>query len=190
MAGATEQEFSRVNVMRLLNQASFDARNNGWVVHAEDDESITLAANDFEYTIPEDYCYISSLWLGDTQNGVVIYDQLIPAELWEPRLNGALPIIYFISPSFIVAGRTIKIVGQKRPKQYADEQQTIDTGMESFLRERTLYFLFRVLGAGLSDLARWRQTMSQQSWASSERFLLNNPQLFRQAPNSRYVPGR
>lgn len=183
-------EITKSQWMLFMRSASFDARNAGWLVHLENDESITLSSTAWEYEVPDGFSYISKIYLQETVNDTDVYVFEIPRSHWEPRLNGSTPVISFVTRNLLETDKKIKIVGQGRPNLLVSENDTIDLGMESFIRERTLYFAFRYLGAGLSELARWRQQMSQQAWQSSELFLQQHPQEFRVEPDSRLVLGR
>ncbi len=183
-------EISREEWMMLISSAGQDARSSGWLVQLEDDETLEIAANTWEYAVPDDFAYIYKIFQEDTANGTSVYDYEIDRGYWEIPINGGTPVIKFATRAPIITGRNLKIMGQGRPTIYTDENQTIDRGMESFIRERTLYFAFQILGAGLSELARWRQQMSTQTWQTSEIFLRNHPQEFLVMPSSIVVPGR
>lgn len=183
-------EISKAQWIAFMRTASMDARNAGWLLPAEDDESITIASNTYEYTVPTSFAYVDRLFTSETINNNTVYVNEVPGGHWEIRLNGGVPVFSFASLTQLDVGRTIKVIGQSRPTLYVEETQPIDGGMESFLRERALYFAFRFLGAGSSELAAWRRTMSTQSWQSSEMLLHRHPQEFREHPNAREVPGR
>lgn len=183
-------ELTKATWMLFFAAAGMDARSAGWLLHAEDNESVTVVANTWEYTVPAGFAYIEGLILSETLNGTTVYIQTIPQSHWSIRLNGGVPVFTFSLQHYLVTGRNIKVVGQTRPTIYTDENETIDRGMESFIRERALMFAFRRLGIGLSELARWRQQMATQSWQTSQLFLQNHPQEFRMAPSALIVPGR
>jgi hypothetical protein len=183
-------ELSKARWNAFLRSAAQDARSSGWFLHYEDDESLVVASNDFDYTVPDGFAYIDTIYLEETINGVSQYRTEIPQAHWEIRLDGGVPTIYFFTHSLLVVDKNLKIQGQARPTIYMNENEPIDGGMESFLRERAMYFAFRYLGAGLSELDRWRQQMSQQCWQTSEAMLARHPQEFRMRPNAREVPGR
>lgn len=183
-------EISRAQWLMFLRSASMDARNSGWFLPIEDDESLEVAATTYEYDIPAGFAFIEKLYIEETINGSDVYINTIPRNHWEIRTNGGNPVITFSTLSELTPGKNIKIVGQARPSVYTDENQTVDRGMESFIRERALYFAFRYLGAGLSELARWRQQMSIQAWQTSEAMLNSHPQEFRMRPDARSVDGR
>lgn len=183
-------EISLVNWLNLINSAARDARNNGWYLPLEDNESLTIAANDFNYAVPATFAAVEKLLMSETSNSTTVYVHEIPAHHWEIRTDGGVPVFEFNTITQLTVDATIKVVGQKRPTIYTLTSETVDPGMESFLRERALYFGFRFLGAGLSELSRWRQDMSKQCWATSEAFLLKHPQEFRMRPDVRVVDGR
>lgn len=183
-------EITKAIWLVFLRSASLDARNMGWLVPHEDDESILIAASTYEYTVPQEFAYIDSLLIEETVNGSAQYIERVPENYWEIRLNGGVPVLNFATISHLSVGKHIKVVGQKRPTVYTSADEPIDPGMESFLRERALYFAFRYVGAGSSELAGWRRTMSSQSFQTSEAILRRHPQEFRMNPNAVVVPGR
>ena len=87
-------------------------------------------------------------------------------------------------------GNTIKIIGQKRPTLYTGDGETIDTGLENVLLERTLYYAFQFVAAGGSEYAQWRQSEAALSRQESEMALSRAPQQFRMKPQSKIIPGR
>jgi hypothetical protein len=188
-----DPDYKQVQVghwVRLAKQASYDLRNRDFYIQAEDNESLTVTAGQYEYGVPADFAYIRKIEMSDTIDSATVYLDTIPDMHWEPRLNGAVPVIKFHSISSLIVGRSLKVIGQKRPTLYNSPSQQIDPGMESYLRERMLYFAFRLTGAGVSDLARWRQQMSMQSYADSDKMASYHPQEFRMDPEARLVPGR
>ena len=184
-------EISQAQMLTFIASAARDARHaGGWLVRLEDDESLTAASTTYEYAVPTGFAYISHLEIEETINGTAVYVNELPRSHWDVTLNGGVPVFKFNTITQLTPGKRIKVHGQQRPTIYTVATQTIDAGMESFIRERALYFVFRYLGAGLSELARWRQQMAIQSWQTSEMFLRRHPQEFRMLPNAIEVPGR
>lgn len=183
-------EISKSMWMQFFTSAGMDARSSGWYLHAEDDESLTVVANTWEYDVPAGFAYIEAILQESTVNGTSVYTDIVEKSYWDIRLNGSNPVITFNNLWVMDEGKKLKIIGQARPTVYTNENETIDRGMETFIRERALYFAFRFLGAGGSELARWRQQMSTQAWQTSEMMLQRHPQEFRMAPSARVVPGR
>ena len=178
-------------MLTFIASAARDARHAaGWLIRLEDDESLTVVSNTYEYTIPASFAYISHLEMEEIISGTSVYVQEIPRSHWDITINAGVPAFKFNTITQLTVGRRLKVHGQQRPTIYTVGTQTLDAGMESFLRERALYFVFRYLGAGLSELARWRQQMAIQSWQTSEMFLRRHPQEFRALPNAIEVPGR
>ena len=184
-------ELSAANLFIMVNSAARDARHTaGWLIRLEDDETLEAAENDWEYDVPASFAYIEKLLIEETVNSSSVYTTEIPRHTYEVRLNGGVPVFAFSSLQFLQPGKNIKVIGQKRATIYTATSNTIDPGMESFLRERTLYFAFRYMAAGLSELAAWRRQMSIQCWQTSEAFLRRHPQEFRMMPSAIEVPGR
>ena len=183
-------EISDANLLVMLNTAVRDARNSGWLIRLEDNESLEVAASTWEYSVPASFAYVEKLLLEEDISGTSVYIKQIPSAHWEVRLNGSVPVFTFKSDEFLVTGQNLKVVGQQRPTLYTVASETIDPGMESFLRERMLFYAFRYTGAGLSELARWRQSMATMAYQTSEGFLRRHPQEFRMLPSAVEVPGR
>lgn len=183
-------ELSAANWLSFIASAARDARSSGWLIYIEDDETTTVAASDYQYSVPSTFAYVNKLLLEETIDGNSVYVQEIPRSHWEIRYDGSAAVFEFNTLTSLTVGKKIKVIGQKRPTIYTAQSDTIDVGMESFLRERALYFGFRYLAAGRSEYAQWRQTMSQQCWVTSEDFLRRHPQEFRMMPSATVVPGR
>lgn len=183
-------ELSQAQWLTLVRSAAQDARSSGWMIPIEDSESITCVGNTFEYDIPTGFAYIDGLLIEETITGSSVYVRPVPNSHWEPRLNGGVAVFSFNTITELTVGKHIKVIGQARPSIYVNADQNIDAGMESFIRERALYFAFRYLGAGRSELAGYRQQMAQQAWTTSELFLKRHPQEFRVHPSAKEVPGR
>lgn len=133
----------------------------------------------------------------------------------------SVPVIVFDSRLYtFTAGDRLKVVGQKRPTEYALGADVIESGMESFIRERAIAYAARTLammpveghvaqaqategdtpssGARLASIlpgaeerrAARLMALSERCLANSERMLAYHPQEFRVKPNSRRVPTR
>lgn len=183
-------ELSKSNWTRFIGDAGIDARDSGWFLPMSDDTSITVTAQTYNYAVPAGFAYVDAILLGETINDTDIFLREVPANHWDIRLRDGVPNFELNTVTEMITGKPLKVIGQKRPGIYTTQADTLDSGMESFLRERALYFGFRFLGAGVSELSRWRQIMAQQAWATSEAFLKRHPQEFRMRPNAREVLGR
>jgi hypothetical protein len=130
------------------------------------------------------------------------YDYVIPRAYWRLKLQtggrntttaalGSRPQFVFNSDfvSF-TPGTPIQVIGQARPTIYTAETDTLDLGMESFLRERALTFASRFASMGGSAVANMRRAIGQEALALSEQFLRLHPAEFRVAPNSTRIKGR
>ncbi len=130
------------------------------------------------------------------------YDYVIPRAYWRVKLQsggrntttaalGSRPQFVFNSDFFsFTAGTPVQVVGQRRPTVYSAETETLDAGMESFLRERSLVFAARFASLGGSAVANMRRAIGQEALALSEQFLRLHPAEFRVAPNSTRIKGR
>jgi len=179
-------------LIKFLNDASRDARNEGWYVHKADDTSIVLADATYDYEIPAAFCSIYELWMEDIIGEGVFATPIQPA-LWTPELHSdAKSYIHFYSPFFEPdAGRDLKIKGQGRPSTYTVSLTgEIDANMESFLRERALSYAARFLASGGAEFSPVYDKLGDKAWAISERLLHSHPQQMRQRTNSKVIPGR
>lgn len=130
------------------------------------------------------------------------FDAIIPRAYWRIKIQsggrttttaarGSRPQFILNADYFDpVPGTPIQTVGQRRPTVYSAETDTLDAGMESFLRERTLVFACRFTSLGGSAIAAMRRAIGQEALALSEQFLRLHPQEFRVAPSSTRVRGR
>lgn len=189
-----DPRMERLDVDRLiffLNSAARDAANQGWYILEEEDESITLSANTYDYNVPANFAYIHELWIEDTsQSGV--FTEFVPYHHWALVLDGGVPKIRFDKNlAHLPTGKRVKVVGQRRPTtNYSVGATSIDTGMESFLRERSVAYAARFLAGGGPELQQWYSQLAAQSFAISQEMLSSHPQQFRLRSNARYVPTR
>jgi hypothetical protein len=84
----------------------------------------------------------------------------------------------------------MKVTGWKRPDTSYSVGDTIDPGLESFLRERAAAHALGYMAAGTGELDRYRQTFSEIKKRDSEEFLGRRPEQFKILPLARYVPER
>ena len=83
-----------------------------------------------------------------------------------------------------------RVYGWKRPTVYTAGGDTVDPGLESFLRERATAYALKYMAVGQSELDRSRIQMSELAMRDSEAFLSRQPQQYKIMPRARYVPGR
>lgn len=178
-------EISEANLLILINDAAQEASNSGWWIPIEDDESVTLANDDHEYNVPAGFAAIRELRLGADA------DTIIARHYWRLRLNGTVPVFAF-DPSWqnVYTAGEMKVTGWKRPNTSYALGNTIDPGLESFLRERAAAHALGYMAAGTSELDRYRQTFSEIKKRDSEELLGRRPEQFKILPLARYVPGR
>lgn len=183
-------QISRDKWLIFLKSAARDLDTAGWLIQADDDSTLVVAANTFVYAIPQPFAYIKELRLEDLIGVTSVFTRQVPTGHWTIRMQAGIPVILFYTLASLESGRKIQIVGQHRPTVYTNSADTIDPGCEAFLRERTLSYGARMAGAGVSELAKWRQVIAGTSDAKSERMLRLLPQEFRVNPSSIVVPGR
>lgn len=182
-------EVSASQQITFLNMAVDDIKSAGWLIYLEEDESLVEVANTYSFAVPADFAYINKILRQNTSTSTYDYD--LDVESWRLGLDGSAPTLFFDERRYQPSpGAKLKIVGQKRPTTYVLATETVDTGMESVLREGALYYAFQFVAAGRSEYASWRQVETQLAYARFQQLLSYAPQQFRQKPNSRYVPSR
>ena len=122
----TNAEVSAAQWMTFVNAAARDARTSGWLVRATDDISIAIASGTYEYSIPTTFAYIQTLYQEESLGSSSLYVQEVPRNHWDIRLNPStgVPEIYFTTLTYVVNGKHIRIIGQKRPTIYTSPSQT------------------------------------------------------------------
>jgi len=184
-------ELTTPQILLLLNQAVQWARNGGLLVPLEEDESLVEVANTYSFEVPASFAYINRIVRKNRSTGTYDGYNSFGPEAWRLGIDGSDPTLFFDEARYDPdAGNTLKVIGQKRPTVYTQGTDTIDTGLENILTERTLFYAFQFLAAGRSEYAVWRQQEAMIARAESELALARAPQQFRMKPNSRYVPGR
>lgn len=179
---------SQANYLSFINDALADLRSAGWVLPLEEDETTTLAATTFSYAVPATFVYILDVYQEGATAGV--YDDGIPRWKWRLGYDSAAAVIVFDSRRLTpTAVKKLKVVGQKRPPALAGGD-TVEPGMEGFLRERGVAYAAGYLAEGTSEFARERQRTSELAWQASELILSHQPAEYRIAPGSKAVPGR
>lgn len=179
---------SQGQLLEFINSAAWDAATNDWLVPL-DDVSLVTAADTYQYAVPANFQYIHDVWL---ESGTAdLYDRRVLRNQWRLLLVGATPTLYFDPDLFtIVATRNLKIVGHRRPTTEYTETSTIDTGLESFIRERAVAYAARNLARHGGQHAQQAGQLEQLAWQTSEALLQNRPEQYRLHVRSRLVPGR
>jgi hypothetical protein len=173
----------------LLNQAIDDLTAEQIVTPLAEDESLTLAANVWDYTVPTGFAYIKEL----RQESAVAsgkYPNVIHPSLWRLTIEtAATAIIKFDENEFTpVAGLHLKVIGQKRVAQLTGAD-VAEPGLESFIRERAIGYAADILAGGVSELSAWRRGLTQECWQRSALILQRVPREYRPLPDSKRVPG-
>ncbi len=82
------------------------------------------------------------------------------------------------------------VTGWKRPTVYTVVGDTVDAGLESFLRDRAAAYALGFMAAGGSELDRGRLQARELKMRDSEALLARRPQQYEVSPIARYVPTR
>lgn len=155
-------EITEAQLLALVNDAAMDAAIRGWMVPIEDDESVTFSA--VSVNVPADFAWIREIRYGTN------FPSIIPRQYWSVSLNGGVPVIYFDSRLTGVSG-TLKFIGWKRPKTTYALVDTIEVGLESFLRERGAHYALTYMAQGTSELDRSRQQTAEVKYRNAEEII-------------------
>ena len=180
----------RSKLLEFINSAAWDAANEGWVIHIEEDESLTTATDTYDFTVPAGFAYIHEVYVADS-NGDFGEDDLVPLTQWRLAFDSAVAVLRF-SFEFhtIVDGRVIKLIGQARPtSEYTDDADIIDAGLESFIRERGIMYGARNMARHGGQHAQQYAQLAQETFQSSELMLQQQADRYRPKEFARPVPG-
>ena len=187
--GPDEIEISIGQVQTFINDAAQEARSSGWLLPLEDDESITFAANTYEYNVPASFAYVYMLRVEDDTTTPSTWNEIIEHHLWDIRIDGGVPKYFIHRGVGLPVPQKLKTVGQKRPTIYSALADTIDPGMEAFLLRRATAAALGFVSA-TGDLDPQRFSMWQQHRRDAELLLGRHPMEYRVRPSSKYVLGR
>ncbi|KKL24763.1 hypothetical protein LCGC14_2412080 [marine sediment metagenome] len=176
-------------LLSFINSAAWDAAAEGWLLDTQD-ESITLSASDYEYNVPAGIAYIHEIWT-EAAAEAGTYPTFVPWHQWEIVLDTAdTPAIHFSRESFTPTALDVRLKGQTRPTSEYGAGDSIDTGMESFIRERAVSYAARNLSRQGGPHSQMYAALSEAAMVKSEALLQQNAEFFRPKAYSRAVPGR
>jgi len=182
-------EISTAQLLSFVNMAVKDARNAGWLIDLEEDESLTEAATTFSFAVPANFAYIRRILRQNT--ALNTYDFEIDRNSWRLGLDGGVAVLFFDDWRYDpIGGAHLKIIGQKRPTLYTAVGNTVDAFLDAFLREKATYYAGIFASFGESEYARTRQQAALLANQEATRLLSQSPQVFRMHQDSRHVPGR
>ena len=190
-----------------VDDASIFAIND--LIQIDDEVMLITAINTTTNVLTVERGYFSTTSATHSDNASILrplsdmdYDDIIPRAYWRLKqqsggsnttsaAKGSRAQVVFNSNYFSFTGGTpLQFVGQKRPSLYTEGTDTVDLGMESFLRERALFHTARYASAGGSEYSASRRQISNDALLLSESFLGKHPQEFRVEPSSTRIPGR
>jgi len=187
---------------QFLDDAIDDIRSSGWLLPIEEDESLTMVADTYQYDVPASFAYIQDLFEEDSSTAD-LYTEAIPQHMWKPGYDGGNPTIEFNANLWTpVPGKSIKVVGQQRPSKYTADSDTVEDGFIGFMRVRAQAYALLYLGTvpveqGDQDqlerriaIANTRIATGNAMMGLADRQLALQPQEFRVKPNSRHVKTR
>jgi hypothetical protein len=185
------QLVNRDQLLEFINSAAWDAANEGWVIDLEEDESLTLAASTYAYTVPASFAYVHELVIADAAGDYPL-SQVVPWSQWQIVMNATTVQFLFSKDRFtITVGRSIKVRGQARPtSEYSEGTDNIDAGLESFIRERAIAYGARNLSRHSGAHAQQFAQLAQEAMLTSAALLQQQGELLRPKEYARVVPSR
>lgn len=183
-------------ILQFINSAASDAATGGWLIDI-DNTDITLTPGDYEYPIPAGIYIIGNLRKDDGYSGGFDLG-LILAHEWTIHIDDYDgPIIHFnqLFLSDDDLDGTLMIQGFKKPiETYIDNDEIVDKGIESFIRERAVAYAARYAGRSGSQWARQYEQLFHDAWATSEEMmkirLALQVETVKEYQIERRVPGR
>lgn len=179
-------EITSAQIIQLINDAARDAASRGWLIPLSDNTSLSYTTATYTYAVPASFAYIRDL-LDDGDS--------IRRNYWDIRFVSSVPTIVFEGEAAdirIANGSTLTVVGYKKPTDtYSAVDDSVDVGVEAFLRDRALAFVYDYLSAGGSELDTMRERKRELAYRDSEIAFQNRQQIEdRIVPLLRQVPGR
>lgn len=187
--GPDEIEISIAQVQTFINDAVQEARSSGWHLPIEDDESITFASNTYEYNVPATFAYVYMLRIEDDTTTPSTWNTILEHHLWDIRIDDGVPKYFIHRGVGLPVPMKLKTVGQKRLTIYSALADTIDPGVEAFLRARATATALGFISA-TGELDQQRFGMWNQQRRDAELLLGRHPMEYRVKPSSKYVLGR
>lgn len=179
-------EVSAAQLITLINSAARDAGSRGWLIPVTESTSLSYTTGTYNYAVPAGFVYIRDL-LDD--------GDVIPRNYWDLRYISSAPTIVFYGEATdirIETGSVITVLGYQKPTDtYATSGDTVDAGLESFLRDRAAAYALQFMSAGTSELDALRKDQRELKYRDSEIMLQNRREIEdRLVPTLRQVPGR
>ena len=180
-----QAEITSANIIKLINDAARDAASRGWLISLSDNTSLSYVTSTHEYAVPASFAYIRDL-LDD--------GDLLRRSYWDMRyISSSAKIVFHgeASDIRIENSSVITVVGFKKPKEdYSAVGDTVDAGIEAFLRDRGLAYVLDYMSAGLSELDTLRERARERAYRDSEVILQTHQEIEdRLVPLLRQVPG-
>lgn len=184
----SQSELNAAAYLDFVNMALDDLSAAGWLLPQSEDETLTIAAATYKYAVPAGLAYVRRVMQQGSDGS---YDELgvIPQHYWWVNNDAQIEFLADYH-SQLITGRIIRLTGQKRPSTGVAGSDTIQGGMEGFVRERAVTYAAEYLAAGDSSLATYRQRLAESNWPKSQAMLGNHPMEFRVKVGSIHVPGR
>ena len=178
-------EMTAARLLILIADASREAGSSGWVRPVEID--VDDPDTDLKVAVGSGIDWIKDLRGRNNADRT----EVIERHYWRLAMDGTDPALYFEAEWTTRYSLTdLAAEGWIRPTVYTALGNTVDPGMEAFLRTRAAAHALRTMSSGGSELDRIRAQQSEMRMRDSQVFLDNVPEQYRLAPRARHVPGR
>lgn len=133
----------RDTIKRAINRAIEHA--DAWRVQETDSTTVTIASDDYDYSLPSDLVQLSQVWTrDDTDEGWV---EVSPNQ-WRVSGTPGSQVLYFDTLADLGDGDTIRLEYMAYPSTLDDDTDTLDMGepgersLVDFIVNYALYWLF------------------------------------------------
>jgi hypothetical protein len=114
----------RADVKRAIN-AAIEEAGETWLVPMEDESTVTVAADDYDYTLPTDVVQLQQVWVrSDTDER---YREL-PGRMWEVIGTYGTQELVLSTLDGLEAGDVLQLRYLARPSALTDEDDTLEMG--------------------------------------------------------------
>lgn len=133
----------RADLVAAVN-AGVVAAAETWLVHTMDTTTVTIANDDYDYSLPTDLVRLLELWVRDETDEAWA---LVPAREWHVGGTPGAAVLYFDALGGLEAGQTVRLDYLARMSELATESSSLGLGEPAereavwFIVEYALYWL-------------------------------------------------
>ena len=129
-------EVTFAQMLSFINDAAQDLVASGWVIQ-DSDEAAAFVSGTYEYAVPSGIAFVHEIRVENTVTTPSTWDEIIPLHFWRIGEYDS-PMINFHKAFPLPDAKLMRVLGQKRPSLYTATADTVDLGMEPYIRESAL----------------------------------------------------